>query len=69
VNQPSQYGAVVRRGVRQVYSYSAVGEADFVIIEGTEVRAESWLRIACDVVLGKSVRGVAMCRILCRTGT
>jgi len=54
--------------VRQVYSCGAVGEADFVIMEGTEVRAESGLRIACEVMLENTVRGVAMWRILGRTG-
>lgn len=36
-----------------MYSYGAVGTADFVIIEGTEVRAESGLRIAFEVMLEK----------------
>ena len=68
MNQPSQYDAVVRRGVRQTYSNGAVGETDFVTNEGTEVRAESVLRIACEVMLGKECQRVTMWALLGHTG-
>ena len=69
VNQPSQYGAVLRRGVRQTNSNGPVGESDFVINDGTEVRAESVLRIVCEVILGKECQRRSGVALLMHTGT